>query len=130
AWRCGCACGRAARTGSWRPRRPTAGACAGWRNRLWAREGQAAGPPGADGRLAGGDRRLLHARAGDERPGVRGRPAGARFGEQKINLHEAGHEFAPKAKVAVPGSADLCFVVEGGLAPWLEHLAELGVPVV
>jgi catechol 2,3-dioxygenase-like lactoylglutathione lyase family enzyme len=53
-----------------------------------------------------------------------------RFGEQKINLHEAGHEFEPKAKVAVPGSADLCFVVEGDLAGWLEHLEELGVPVV
>jgi catechol 2,3-dioxygenase-like lactoylglutathione lyase family enzyme len=53
-----------------------------------------------------------------------------RFGEQKINLHEAGHEFEPKAKVAVPGSADLCFVVEGDLAAWLEHLEELAVPVV
>src|SRR5215469_18978342 len=52
-----------------------------------------------------------------------------RFGEQKINLHEAGHEFEPKAAVAVPGSADLCFVVEGSLDPWLAHLEELGVAV-
>jgi catechol 2,3-dioxygenase-like lactoylglutathione lyase family enzyme len=33
-----------------------------------------------------------------------------RFGEQKINLHEWGREFEPKAHVAVPGSLDLCFI--------------------
>src|SRR6266850_5327208 len=32
------------------------------------------------------------------------------FGEQKINLHEWGREFAPRAHVAVPGSLDLCFI--------------------
>lgn len=53
-----------------------------------------------------------------------------RFGDQKINLHEAGHEFAPRARLATPGSADLCFVVEGRLDDWVAHLAELGVPVV
>lgn len=53
-----------------------------------------------------------------------------RFGEQKINLHEAGREFEPKARVPVPGSADLCFVVERPLAEWVEHLAELDVPLV
>ncbi|GIP31760.1 VOC family protein [Paenibacillus sp. J2TS4] len=35
-----------------------------------------------------------------------------RFGHQKINLHEAGKEFEPKAKHPVPGSADLCFIFE------------------
>jgi catechol 2,3-dioxygenase-like lactoylglutathione lyase family enzyme len=53
-----------------------------------------------------------------------------RFGEQKINLHEAGHEFEPKARVATPGSADLCFVVEQPLSEWQERLAGLGVPVI
>ncbi len=33
-----------------------------------------------------------------------------RFGRQKINLHEAGHEFEPKAGRPTPGSADLCFI--------------------
>jgi catechol 2,3-dioxygenase-like lactoylglutathione lyase family enzyme len=32
------------------------------------------------------------------------------FGEQKINLHEAGREFEPKARRPTPGSADLCFL--------------------
>jgi catechol 2,3-dioxygenase-like lactoylglutathione lyase family enzyme len=53
-----------------------------------------------------------------------------RFGEQKINLHEAGHELEPKARVPAPGSADLCFVVEQPLSEWQEHLAGLGVPVI
>ena len=34
------------------------------------------------------------------------------FGGQKINLHQAGSEFAPHAKNPVPGSADLCFICE------------------
>ena len=33
-----------------------------------------------------------------------------KFGNQKINLHEWGKEFAPRAHVAVPGSLDLCFI--------------------
>jgi catechol 2,3-dioxygenase-like lactoylglutathione lyase family enzyme len=35
-----------------------------------------------------------------------------KFGQQKINLHEAGKEFEPKAVHPTPGSGDLCFVVE------------------
>jgi catechol 2,3-dioxygenase-like lactoylglutathione lyase family enzyme len=35
---------------------------------------------------------------------------GFKFGNQKINLHEWGREFAPRAHVAVPGSLDLCFI--------------------
>jgi len=29
---------------------------------------------------------------------------------QKINLHQAGAEFEPKAAAATPGSADVCFI--------------------
>jgi catechol 2,3-dioxygenase-like lactoylglutathione lyase family enzyme len=32
------------------------------------------------------------------------------FGPQKINLHESGKEFEPRANRPTPGSADLCFV--------------------
>jgi catechol 2,3-dioxygenase-like lactoylglutathione lyase family enzyme len=53
-----------------------------------------------------------------------------RFGQQKINLHEAGHEFEPRARLATPGSADLCFVVEQPLTDWVEHLGALGVALV
>jgi catechol 2,3-dioxygenase-like lactoylglutathione lyase family enzyme len=33
-----------------------------------------------------------------------------RFGEQKLNLHQAGRELDPKALRPTPGSADLCFI--------------------
>ena len=39
-----------------------------------------------------------------------------RFGQQKINLHEAGREFEPKARTPTPGSGDLCFIAAGTLA--------------
>ncbi|KAK5996733.1 Glyoxalase domain-containing protein 5 [Cladobotryum mycophilum] len=35
-----------------------------------------------------------------------------KFGTQKINLHERGKEFEPKARTALPGTADVCFVVD------------------
>lgn len=34
------------------------------------------------------------------------------FGNQKINLHQAGAEFSPHAHRPTPGSADLCFIVD------------------
>ncbi len=42
------------------------------------------------------------------------------FGSQKINLHEKGREFEPKAATALPGTADLCFIVDD-FAPVAEH---------
>ena len=33
-----------------------------------------------------------------------------KFGEQKINVHEWGREFSPRAHVAAPGTLDLCFI--------------------
>ena len=35
-----------------------------------------------------------------------------RFGNQKINLHQAGHEIDPKAFRPTPGSGDLCFITD------------------
>lgn len=35
-----------------------------------------------------------------------------KFGTQKINLHQQGKEFEPRAKTALPGTADLCFLIE------------------
>src|SRR3989449_9787676 len=45
------------------------------------------------------------------------------FGEQKINLHEWGREFEPRAHVAVPGSLDLCFIAS---LPLDDVIAKLG----
>jgi len=51
------------------------------------------------------------------------------FGQQKINLHAAGHEFEPKAARPTPGSEDLCLIAQTPLAELLQHLAACGVPV-
>ena len=34
------------------------------------------------------------------------------FGSQKINLHQYGNEFEPRAHQPTPGSADLCFITD------------------
>lgn len=52
------------------------------------------------------------------------------FGEQKINLHEAGHEFEPKARHPVPGSADLCLHTDVPLLEVMAHLAACQVSVI
>ncbi|MCQ4275460.1 VOC family protein [Stutzerimonas degradans] len=44
------------------------------------------------------------------------------FGQQKINLHQAGREFEPKAERPTPGSADLCFIVATPLEHVIAHL--------
>lgn len=44
------------------------------------------------------------------------------FGAQKINLHEYGNEFEPKAKLPTPGSADLCFVTTIPMTQVIHHL--------
>jgi catechol 2,3-dioxygenase-like lactoylglutathione lyase family enzyme len=51
------------------------------------------------------------------------------FGAQKINLHEAGKEFEPKAARPTPGSADLCFITTTPLREVLRDLQALGVDV-
>ena len=51
------------------------------------------------------------------------------FGAQKINLHVAGKEFEPKARTPKPGSADLCFLIEGPLDRAIAVLADLGIPI-
>jgi catechol 2,3-dioxygenase-like lactoylglutathione lyase family enzyme len=45
-----------------------------------------------------------------------------RFGEQKINLHQPGNEFEPKAAHPTPGSADLCFITKTSLEDVISHL--------
>src|SRR5512141_829114 len=51
------------------------------------------------------------------------------FGQQKVNLHEAGREFEPKAERPPPGSADLCFIADGRLDDVIAHLNAHDVPI-
>jgi catechol 2,3-dioxygenase-like lactoylglutathione lyase family enzyme len=52
-----------------------------------------------------------------------------RFGHQKINLHEAGREFEPKAKQPLPGSGDLCFVAASPISEVIAHFAQHGIAI-
>lgn len=51
------------------------------------------------------------------------------FGQQKINLHEAGKEIEPKALYPTPGSADLCFISAFSIDQVIEKLAVKGIAV-
>ena len=53
-----------------------------------------------------------------------------RFGTQKINLHEAGKEFEPKALRPTVGSADLCFVAETPLDEVIAHLQNRNINII
>jgi len=46
-----------------------------------------------------------------------------KFGQSKINLHQKGREFAPRAAHPQTGSADLCFLTDAPIDDWLTHLA-------
>ena len=52
-----------------------------------------------------------------------------RFGAQKINLHQAGSEFEPHAARPVPGSGDLCLLVDGALDDVRAELEAGGIAV-
>jgi catechol 2,3-dioxygenase-like lactoylglutathione lyase family enzyme len=50
-----------------------------------------------------------------------------RFGDQKINLHQAGKPIQPHARRPTPGSADVCLLVEGTLDEVERELERAGV---
>ncbi len=51
------------------------------------------------------------------------------FGEQKINLHEAGREFEPKASRPMPGSSDFCLITKERMEDVVAHLAGCDVEI-
>jgi catechol 2,3-dioxygenase-like lactoylglutathione lyase family enzyme len=54
---------------------------------------------------------------------------GLAFGRQKINLHQAGREYEPKALKPNPGSMDLCFITETPLEEVIAQLKSQGVAI-
>jgi catechol 2,3-dioxygenase-like lactoylglutathione lyase family enzyme len=67
---------------------------------------------GMDARTFGDGRRSLH------------------FAAAKINLHQQGKEFEPKAAKPGPGSADVCLIAATPLAEVIRHLHECGVEII
>ena len=53
-----------------------------------------------------------------------------KYGNQKINLHQAGKEFEPKADRPTPGSADLCFITDVPLEKAMAHVRSKGVEII
>jgi catechol 2,3-dioxygenase-like lactoylglutathione lyase family enzyme len=51
------------------------------------------------------------------------------FGSQKLNLHQQGREFEPKAMHPTPGSSDICFITSIPLPEVATHLISLGVTI-
>jgi len=52
------------------------------------------------------------------------------FGRQKINLHEVGKEFVPRAAHATAGSGDLCLVSTIPLDDVVRHLNECEIAII
>ena len=55
---------------------------------------------------------------------------GLAFGRQKLNLHQAGREFEPKALRPAPGAIDICFITEMALEDVMAKLREHGIVII
>jgi catechol 2,3-dioxygenase-like lactoylglutathione lyase family enzyme len=53
-----------------------------------------------------------------------------KFGRQKINLHQAGAEFEPKAEKPTPGAGDFCLITDVPLERVVEHLRSCSVEII
>ncbi len=53
-----------------------------------------------------------------------------KFGNQKINVHEWGKEFTPRAHVAAPGTLDLCFIASVPLEKVIEKLQKENITII
>ncbi len=51
------------------------------------------------------------------------------LGQQKLNLHVVGQEFAPKALYPTPGSVDLCLITKVPLDDVIQHRKDCSVEV-
>jgi len=53
-----------------------------------------------------------------------------KFGGQKINLHEKGKEFEPKATLAAPGTLDICLIAALPLEDVIARLAQNKISII
>ena len=71
----------------------------------------------------------FYERVGMAREEFAGGRLALRFGDQKINLHQAGAEFQPHATLPRPGTGDFCLLVDGPLEDVIAHLEAEGIPI-
>lgn len=53
-----------------------------------------------------------------------------KFGNQKINLHQLGQEFEPKALKPTAGSADVCFITDMPLELAITQIKSSGIEII
>ena len=53
-----------------------------------------------------------------------------KFGDQKLNLHELGNEFEPRAIKPTPGAIDICFTTQIPLKEAMEHVENCGIKII
>lgn len=51
------------------------------------------------------------------------------FGNQKINLHQVGKEFEPKAERPTSGAGDFCLITETPMDEVVDHLKKCNVKI-
>ena len=51
------------------------------------------------------------------------------FGRQKINLHQWGKEFEPKAAAPAPGTQDICLITQTPISEVVKHIEQCGVAI-
>ena len=52
-----------------------------------------------------------------------------KFGNQKINLHEAVNPFKPHANNPMPGSLDICFISDKALDEWILTFTKYNIDI-
>lgn len=57
------------------------------------------------------------------------RPTALHFGPHKINVHEVGRTFEPKAKTPTSGGGDFCLITDQPLQEMEAHLKTCGVTI-
>jgi catechol 2,3-dioxygenase-like lactoylglutathione lyase family enzyme len=58
-----------------------------------------------------------------------GQPTALTFKNQKINIHEAGRTFDPKARCPTPGAGDFCLIASRDIAEVRSHIQSCGVAI-
>ena len=66
---------------------------------------------------------------GMEKEIFKGTRVALKFGNQKINLHQLGNEFEPKAFNVKDGSADLCFIIDTPLIEAKNYIESLNIVI-
>ena len=66
---------------------------------------------------------------GIEKEIFKGTRVALKFGNQKINLHQLGNEFEPKAFNVKDGSADLCFIIDTPLIEDKNYIESLNIVI-